>query len=66
MGCQSPSSGDCEVAAERASFPESSVRNRDGSTRYRLRTPTGTGASRSTQECEWKQGESAVARKGNG
>src|SRR5713101_1946369 len=25
----------------------------------RLRTPNGTGANRSTEECEWKQGESA-------
>jgi hypothetical protein len=29
----------------------------------RLRTPTGTGAYRSTKECEWKQGESAKGRR---
>jgi hypothetical protein len=27
----------------------------------KLRIPAGTGAEFSTQECEWKQGESAVA-----
>jgi hypothetical protein len=33
---------------------------------HRLRTPAGTGAESSNQECEWKQGESAVGevRKG--
>jgi hypothetical protein len=29
----------------------------------RTRTPTGTGADRSTIECEWKQGESAKGKK---
>ncbi len=30
----------------------------------RLRTPTGTGANRSSKECEWKQGDSAEVKSG--
>jgi hypothetical protein len=43
----------------------SSVRCGDGSARFqKSRTPTGTGASAPHQECEWKQGESAIGKGG--
>jgi len=57
-----PSSGDCEVAAER-SLPATVAGQFDAEIAapvFTRRTPTGTRAFTLNQECGWKQGESAV------